>query len=269
LPLPRCGATVLVMSAPRQPSRKHQPPGLEILHEDRDLLVVDKTAGLLTISTGRDPGRTAYAGLTDYVRKGNPKSPHRVFIVHRLDRDTSGLLVFARSETAKRRLQDNWETVEKRYLAVVEGHPPKEQDTLSTWLVENTAGRVYSSPAPGTGKLSHTRYRVLRHIGSRALLEIDLLTGRKNQIRVHLADLGCPIVGDIKYGGAARSAKRLALHACRLAFAHPFDGRPMVFETPPPASFLALARSPPAAAPAAKPANPGPAKPRKPAPPRR
>jgi tRNA pseudouridine32 synthase/23S rRNA pseudouridine746 synthase/23S rRNA pseudouridine1911/1915/1917 synthase len=218
--------------------------GMEILHEDRDILVIAKAAGLLTIGTDGERERTAHAALLDYVRKGNPKSPHRVFIVHRLDRDTSGLLVFARSEEAKFRLQAAWPEVEKTYLAVVEGAPPKEEDTLSSYLAENSVGKVYETRDPKEGKLSHTRYRILERRGDRTVLEISLLTGRKNQIRVHLAGLGCPIVGDAKYGRADRKSKRLALHAWKLAFPHPWNGRRMEFETPPPASFLALRQSP-------------------------
>ena len=223
--------------------------GMEILHEDRDVIVITKAAGLLTIATDGERERTAHAALMDYVRKGNPKSPHRVFIVHRLDRDTSGLLVFARTEEAKLRLQAAWPEVEKTYLAVVEGTPPKEEDTLSSYLAENSVGRVYETRDPKEGKLSHTRYRVRERRGERTVLEISLLTGRKNQIRVHLASIGCPIVGDAKYGRADRKSKRLALHSWRLAFPHPWDGRRMEFETPPPSSFLALCQAPPPVAP--------------------
>jgi tRNA pseudouridine32 synthase/23S rRNA pseudouridine746 synthase/23S rRNA pseudouridine1911/1915/1917 synthase len=218
--------------------------GMEILFEDRDVIVIAKAAGLLTIATDGERERTAHAALTDYVRKGNPKSPHRVFIVHRLDRDTSGLLVFARSEEAKHRLQEAWPEVEKTYLAVVEGTPPKEEDTISSYLAENSVGKVYETRKPEEGKLSHTRYRVIERRGERTVLEVSLLTGRKNQIRVHLAGIGCPIVGDAKYGGADRKSKRLALHSWKLAFPHPWNGRRMEFETPPPASFLALRQSP-------------------------
>lgn len=233
------------MSTPRPGSKKHLPMGMEILHEDRDILVITKAAGLLTIATDGERERTAHAALLDYVRKGNPKSPHRVFIVHRLDRDTSGLLVFARTEEAKIRLQQSWPEVEKTYLAVVQGIPPKEEATISSHLAENSAGKVYETRDPQAGKLSHTRYRIRERRGERTVLEVSLLTGRKNQIRVHLAGIGCPIVGDVKYGGADRKSKRLALHAWRLAFPHPWDGRRMEFETPPPASFLAFRIAPP------------------------
>lgn len=221
--------------------RKHRPLGLEILHEDRDIIVVSKAAGLLTMGTGRDAGRTAQSALTNYVKKGNPKSRERVFIVHRLDRDTSGALVFARSEAAKRTLQDNWRDVEKTYLAFVEGHPDPAEGTISSHLVESSSLRVYSTNDPKKGKLSHTQYQVVKTVGQRALLEIRLLTGRKNQIRVHLADKGWPIVGDSKYGRRIRDNKRLALHSHSLSFNHPYNGKPLTFTAPPPSSFQRMA----------------------------
>lgn len=232
------------MSRPRPRSRKHQPKGLEILHEDRDIIVVNKAAGLLTVGTGRDAGRTAHAALGDYVRKGNPKSRERVFVVHRLDRDTSGVLVFARTEAVKATLQSRWTEAEKTYLAFVEGHPDPPEDTISSYLVENGALRVFSTDDPRAGKLSHTRYRVLKTVGERALLEIELLTGRKNQIRVHLADRGWPIVGDSKYGRKIRDNKRLALHSSRLTLHHPHSGERLTFEAPAPATFHQMAAAP-------------------------
>ena len=232
---------------PQRPRRKskHQPLGLEILHEDRDIIVVSKAAGLLTIGTGRDAGRTAHAALSDYVRKGNPKSRERVFIVHRLDRDTSGVLVFARSEQAKETLQAHWRDAEKTYLAFVEGHPEPPEDTITSYLVENDARLVYSTQDPSKGRLSHTRYKVLKTVGDRALLEISLITGRKNQIRVHLADRGWPIVGDSKYGKKIRDCKRLALHSHTLSFAHPHSGERLTFTAPIPATFHQMAAAPP------------------------
>ena len=221
---------------------------MEILYEDRDVIVVDKAAGLLTIGTGADGGRTAHAVLGDYVAKGNPKSRERVFVVHRLDRDTSGVLVFARNEEAKHTLQDNWAGAEKVYLAFVEGHPDPPEGTISSYLAENRAMRVYSTKNPEEGRLSHTQYKVVKHVGPRALLEVTLLTGRKNQIRVHLADKGWPIVGDSKYGQKIRHNKRLALHAYRLAFDHPYTGERMEFEAPIPAAFYGMAALPPPAA---------------------
>jgi len=235
----------LRVASKRSPGKKHQPSGLEILYEDRDIIVVNKAAGLLSMGTGRDGGRTAHAALMDYVRKGNPKAPARVFIVHRLDRDTSGALVFARSEEAKDTLQGNWKDAEKTYLAFVEGHPDPFEDTISSNLVESSAQRVYSSDNPKEGKLSHTKYKVIKTVGTRSLLEISLLTGRKNQIRVHLADRGWPIVGDGKYGRKIRDNKRLALHSHTLSFDHPFHGKRMTFKAPIPDTFHRMAAAPP------------------------
>jgi RluA family pseudouridine synthase len=230
---------------PKRPRRgKHRPRGLEILHEDRDIIVINKAAGLLTVGTGRDGGRTAHAALDDYVRKGNPKSHQRVFIVHRLDRDTSGVLVFARSVEAKQTLQSHWGDAEKTYLAFVEGHPSPAEDTITSYLVENDARRVYSTRDSKAGRLSHTRYKVIKTIGNRSLLEIRLLTGRKNQIRVHLADKGWPIVGDAKYGHKIRNNKRLALHSHTLGFDHPYSGEPQTFTAPIPDTFHQMAAVP-------------------------
>lgn len=219
--------------------------GLEILHEDRDVIVVSKAAGLLTMGTGRDGGRTAHAALMDYVKKGNPKSRARVYIVHRLDRDTSGALVFAKSEEAKRFLQDHWEKADKTYLAFVDGHPDPAEGEIVSYLVENEARRVYSTKNQREGRLSKTRYKVIKSVGERSLLEVTLLTGRKNQIRVHLADEGWPIVGDSKYGMKIRDNKRLALHSHKLAFDHPWSKERMEFEAPVPKTFYAMAAAPP------------------------
>lgn len=224
---------------------KHQPMGLEIIHEDRDIIVVNKAAGLLTMGTGRDGGRTAHAALMEYVKKGNPKSRERVFIVHRLDRDTSGAVVFARSEEAKRYLQDNWESAEKTYLAFVDGHPEPEKGEISSYLTENDARRVFATKNTRIGKLSVTRYQVIKRVKERSLLEVTLLTGRKNQIRVHLADKGWPIVGDSKYGFKIRDNKRLALHSYKLSFDHPWKKVRMEFEAPVPNTFYAMAAAPP------------------------
>ena len=238
---------------PKRPRRrKHQPHGIEIIYEDRDIIVVNKMAGLLSIGTGRDGGRTAHASLLDYVKKGNHKSREQIFIVHRLDRDTSGALVFARSVEVKSKLQQNWSDVEKVYVAVVEGHPDPTEGTISSYLVENEALRVYSTKDPEAGKLSHTQYKVVKTVGSRALLEISLLTGRKNQIRVHLADSGWPIVGDPKYGSKIQKDKRLALHSHQLSFDHPYTGERVNFTVPIPESFHRMAAAAPLKSPRKK-----------------
>ncbi len=221
--------------------RSHPLPlGIVILHEDRDILVINKPPGLLTVGTDRQHERTAFFFLMDYVRKGNPRSRNRVFIVHRLDRETSGLLVFARTEEVKRRLQEGWDSVEKRYLAVVHGHMEKQADTVTSYLAENAALRVYSTPDKSKGKLSQTAYRVMKETRKFSLLEINLLTGRKNQIRVQMAGIGHPVVGDQKYGQVQDPHKHLALHAWSLSFPHPFTGALCAFWADVPPHFTQL-----------------------------
>ena len=225
----------------KRPAKKHQPGGMTILHEDKEIIVVVKPAGLLTIGTERDKTRTAHYLLNDYVRKGDPKSRNRVYVVHRLDQDTSGILLFAKSEVAKIFLQENWEKTEKYYLAIVHGRLTPTEGIISSFLTENAAQRVYSTPDPAQGKFSSTEYKVLQ--SSRkgfSLVEVHLLTGRKHQIRVHFAEKGHPVVGDRKYNNNAPVANRLALHARSLVFTHPFNGRIMTFDTGMPEDFVRL-----------------------------
>ena len=218
------------------PKRFH-PPGLDISYEDHDSLVVNKAPGLLTMGNDKVQDRTAYYLLTDYVRKGNPKSKKRVFIVHRLDQDTSGVLVFAKSPEAKAFLQEEWSTFSKVYFAVVNGQMPKEEGEIESYLAENEAQVVYSESDPGLGKLSRTGYKVLETNAKYSLLEIQLHTGRKNQIRVHCAEAGCPVVGDGKYGRRGKGEKKLALHAAKLTLRHPHTKESMTFEVPIPKMF--------------------------------
>ena len=222
------------------PIRKALPGGLTIVHEDRDIIVVDKPAGLLTISTDREKVRTAYFILTDYVRKGVAKSRNRIFIVHRLDRETSGILIFAKNEQAKFRLQDQWQDTKKKYLAVVHGRFEKRADTITTYLAENQAHGVYTTTDSRKGKLSHTAYKVLKQTKDFSLIEVDLFTGRKHQIRVHLASIDHPGGGDQRYGTEQKRHQRLALHARSISFKHPFSGEPLTFETKVPAFFDSL-----------------------------
>ena len=209
-------------------------PGLSILYEDRDILVVNKAAGLLTIATDDVRSRTAYFLLTDYVRKGVAKSRERVYIVHRLDRETSGVLVFARTAAAKQQLQENWDTAEKAYVAVVHGHLGEMEGEIRTYLAENAALRVYTTGDTRRGRLACTGYCVRHTCGDCSVLDVQLLTGRKHQIRVHLADLGHPILGDRKYGKAEDPHKMLALHARSLTISHPHNGERMCFTAPEP-----------------------------------
>lgn len=212
----------------KKPKRSRQLPlGLEIIYEDRDLIVVDKPGGLLSMASERERVRTAYYAMTDYVRKGSSKSRNRIFIVHRLDRETSGVLLFAKNEEAKRRLQDSWDDTRKIYLAVVHGRTPAAADSIVSYLAENDALRVYSTSDQEQGRYARTDYRVLKKTAAFSLLEILLQTGRKNQIRVHCAEQGFPIVGDKKYGRENDVHSRLALHAYTIEFLHPINGKPI------------------------------------------
>lgn len=204
------------------------------------MLVVDKPAGLLTMGTHSERTRTAYAFLTNYVRRGNSKSRNRIFIVHRLDRETSGIVIFAKNIDAKLRLQDQWKDTAKRYLAVVHGHWAARSGTITTYLAENKAHIVYSTADRTKGKLSSTGYKVLMQTKDFALLELDLLTGRKHQIRVQLAGMGHAVVGDKKYGKGDRGHARLALHARSISIMHPFTGQRLTLESKVPVYFNQL-----------------------------
>jgi 23S rRNA pseudouridine1911/1915/1917 synthase len=221
-------------------NHKFLPHGLVILYEERDILVVDKPAGLLTMGTDSDKTRTAYFFLTDYVRKGYSKSRNRIFIVHRLDRETSGVVIFAKNIEAKVRLQDQWKDTEKKYLAVVHGQCARMSGTITTYLAENKAHIVYSTSDGTRGKLSTTGYKVLKQTKDSALLELDLWTGRKHQIRVHLAGIGHAVIGDRKYGKEDRDHTRLALHARSISFKHPFSRQQLTFEAQVPVYFNRL-----------------------------
>jgi RluA family pseudouridine synthase len=227
----------------KRPPKKYQPKGMSILYEDRDILVVDKVSGLLTVSNDKVKENTAYYLLTDYVRKGNKKSRHRIFIVHRLDKDTSGVIVFAKTEKAKRYLQDEWQRFQKQYCALVHGELPKKEGIITSYLAENSARKMYSVSDPKKGKLSKTAYKVVRELGPYSFLEIDLLTGRKNQIRVHFAEEGYPVVGDKKYGVKEKGIKRLMLHAASITIAHPHSKKEMTFKAKRPACFDSLMRN--------------------------
>jgi tRNA pseudouridine32 synthase/23S rRNA pseudouridine746 synthase/23S rRNA pseudouridine1911/1915/1917 synthase len=224
----------------KSPPKKYQPRGLSILYEDRDILVVDKVSGLLTVGTDTVKEHTAYYLLTEYVRKGNQKSKNRIFIVHRLDKDTSGLLVFAKTEEAKRYLQDEWQGFKKQYCAVVHGTLSAKEGVITSYLAENSIHRMYSVHDSDKGKLSLTGYKVLRAAKGYSLLEIDLLTGRKNQIRVHFSEKGCPVAGDKVYGTKGKGIKRLMLHAASITILHPHSKREMTFTAKVPACFMSL-----------------------------
>jgi tRNA pseudouridine32 synthase/23S rRNA pseudouridine746 synthase/23S rRNA pseudouridine1911/1915/1917 synthase len=172
--------------------------------------------------------------------KGNPKSRNRVFIVHRLDQDTSGILVFAKDEKSKHYLQEQWSTFTKMYTVVVHGTLREKEGVFSSYLLENNAFKVYSVDDPSRGKLAETGYKVVKESNDLSLLEINLFTGRKHQIRVHLAEQGHPVAGDKVYGNKGKGIKRLALHASSLTLSHPFNKEKMSFEAPIPSYFKVL-----------------------------
>lgn len=216
-------------------------PRLRLVYEDDDVLVVNKGYGLLSMGTPSSrKDITAYSVLKDYVKKVNPLN--KVFIVHRLDRDTSGLMMFAKTQEAKEAMQHNWNNMvlERKYVAVVEGIVEQDSGVVKSYLDQTSQYEVYSTKEQGKGRLAVTRYTVLQRGNGYTLVEFSLDTGRKNQIRVHAHDLGHPIVGDRKYGASSSPIHRLALHARTLRFVHPVTRKDMNFELPVPSRFTAL-----------------------------
>ena len=206
--------------------------GIRIRHEDLDILVVEKPAGLLSIASPAEPEKTAYAYLTDHVRQGNKQKRDRVYIVHRLDRETSGLMIFAKNERAKTALQNGWDDVEKKYFAVVEGSPRNDAGKFESHLDEANPLKVYASMETPRTRFAVTHYRVMKKGKTTTLVELTLETGRRHQIRVQLQEAGCPIVGDKKYNAATNPIRRIALHASTLRFPHPVTKEEMRFDSP-------------------------------------
>lgn len=218
-------------------------PRLKLVYEDDDIIVVNKGYGLLSVGTGAvRKEETAYSILKDYVKKVHPAN--KLFVVHRLDRDTSGLMMFAKNIEAQTAMQHNWNNmvIDRKYVALLEGSMEQDSGTISSTLEENSRFEVYSTKEAGEGKLATTRYKVLERGHGYTLAEFSLETGRKNQIRVHCKDLKHPIVGDRKYGAKASPIHRLALHARTLRFAHPVTRRDMHFTLPVPTRFVGLLR---------------------------
>lgn len=215
-------------------------PRMKIYYEDDDIIVAYKGYGLLSMSSDRRSKKdeiTAYSILRDYLKRKDPRN--KLFIVHRLDQQTSGLMMFAKNERAKEAMQHNWNNMvlERKYVAVVEGLLDKPEGEVRSYLAENSAHEVYSTKNPEEGKLSVTRYRTLKAGHKRTMLELSLDTGRKNQIRVHMKDLGHPISGDRRYGAGVSPIHRLALHAQTLRFVHPVTRKDMNFTSDIPQAF--------------------------------
>ncbi len=211
---------------------------MNIIYEDDSVIVINKKEGLLSVSTAKVRERTAFHILSDYVKKSDPRN--KIFVLHRLDRDTSGLMMFAKNRAVQEKMQGNWNEMitERTYVAVVEGRPEKESDLLTLNLQENAEARVYV--VSDGGKEAITRYQMIRTNDKYSLLELNLETGRKNQIRAQMEYIGHPIAGDYKYGAETDPTGRLMLHAQRLYFIHPVTGEEMRFDTRIPDSFKSL-----------------------------
>lgn len=218
-------------------------PRLQLVYEDDDVIVVNKGYGLLSVSTeSHRKEESAFSILRDYVKRQHPTN--KLYVVHRLDRDTSGLMMFTKTEEAQEALRHNWNNMvlERTYVALLEGALRQDSGYVKSRLAENSQFVVYSTDDPGEGKLAVTHYKVLKKANGFTLAEFSLDTGRKNQIRVHCKDMGHPIVGDRKYGAKHSPINRLALHARTLRFAHPITRKDMRFETPVPSRFMALVK---------------------------
>jgi 23S rRNA pseudouridine1911/1915/1917 synthase len=216
-------------------------PKLKILYEDEAIIVVEKKEGLLTVITTNKEETTAFSILKNYVQKGDKRN--RIYVVHRLDRETSGILMFAKSRDIQLLLQKNWHTAvtARAYVAIVDGVVEKEQDTIISWLTENEKSlKIHSSSSDDGGQQAITHYKRIKANEHFSLLELNLETGRKNQIRVHMQTIGHPVSGDKKYGSATDLLGRVALHARILELYHPVTEKIVRFETPVPRSFLAI-----------------------------
>ena len=208
---------------------------LDIIYEDKKIIVVNKPYGLLTVSTAKENEKTLFREVSDYVKKSNPKA--RVFIINRLDRDTSRIIMFAKNQNTKYMYQNNWDNLVKKrgYVAVVSGVLDRKEGTIKSYLKETKTLLVYSSDDKKNGKLAITKYAVIKENKKYSMLYIDIKTGRKNQIRVHMKDINHPIVGDMKYGNI--KSNRMYLHCNNLTIINPETKKEMEFISEVPKSF--------------------------------
>lgn len=224
----------------KEKGKGKEPFDLPIIYEDDDFIVINKPSGLLSIASDKEREKTAYRMLNNYVRQKDPKS--RIFILHRIDKDTSGVLVVCKNVKIRDALQKHWNerVMDRGYYAIVESAMDQPKGTFHTWLIENSTNLMFSSHKKGEGQEAITHYEVMEDNGTYSLLDVHIDTGRKNQIRVHLKEAGHPIIGDDKYGNGVNPLKRLGLHAYLLAFEHPLTKKKMVFKAPIPKEFLDL-----------------------------
>lgn len=211
---------------------------LEIVYEDSYFIAVNKKSGLLTIANKNERERTLYREVSDYVKKQHKSN--KIFIIHRLDKDTSGIVLFAKSYEIKEKMQQEWNAVRRLYIALVEGKVKKDNDTIKSYIAETKTLYSYSTNHKKSGKLAITEYKKINANNQYTMLEINILTGRKNQIRVHLSDIGNPIVGDKKYNSKKNPIRRMCLHAYKMEFIHPKLNKLITLETKMPKQFEKL-----------------------------
>ena len=230
----------LVTIGKKSASEKAILRGVTIVYDDDHLVVIDKSAGLLSVATDTGSEKTAHSIVGTHLKRLNHRS--RLFIVHRLDRETSGLMMFVKSKELQVKLRQNWQesVLERSYAVVAEGSVEKDKGKIISWLQGTDSLKTYSSQNEGDGQKAVTHYKVVQRSDAYTLLDVELETGRKNQIRVHMQDLGHPVAGDKKYGASTDPLKRLGLHARVLKFTHPATGRAMAFESAPPKEFTQL-----------------------------
>ncbi|MGX8689497.1 MAG: RluA family pseudouridine synthase [Bacteroidaceae bacterium] len=219
---------------------KFNNPQVKVLYEDEWMVVIEKASGLLSVANDTSKEKNAYHILRDYVRHDNPQA--ELYVCHRLDQYTSGILIFAKDEALQKEMRANWDfyVKERKYMCVTENVPPKAEDTIESLLTQNEHLRVHSTNDESVGQLAVTHYRVIQSRGRYALIDVEIFTGKKNQIRVHMSEMGCPIAGDMKYGAETNPLRRLMLHNYRLAFIHPVSGELMRFSLPTPTAFRKL-----------------------------
>ncbi len=234
------GDTVAIGKTTMKQKDQAKKTKLNIIYEDDDFIAINKPSGLLSIATEKEREFTAYHYLMDYIRAGNLKN--RVFVVHRIDKDTSGVLIVVKNSKLKDKLQLNWNELvsERKYIAIVEGTLKKKEGTIKTWLKEGNNTTMYSSHVKDDGQEAITHYKVLKENGKYSMLEVKIDTGRKNQIRVHMMEMGHPVVGDEKYLSKTNPLKRLGLHNNVLELKHPFTKKIYRFVAPVPSSFKEL-----------------------------
>ena len=219
---------------------KFNNPQVKVIYEDKWFVVIEKASGLLSVANDTSREKNAFHIVRDYVRHDNPDA--EIYVCHRLDQYTSGILVFAKDESLMMELRSNWDfyVKERRYVCVTENIPARPEDTIESLLTQNEHLRVHSTNDETVGRLAVTHYKVIQTRGRYALVDVEIFTGKKNQIRVHMSEMGCPIAGDMKYGAETNPVRRLMLHNYRLSFIHPVTGELMRFTLPTPSVFRKL-----------------------------